>query len=613
MSLLPRALIIDDEYGRGCIAGLNLDREACLSRFRFSDVTDDKQYAKFGLAIRPDSDERVEIRAPVAEAVFCRGQTPAIASVGDEIVDDLEGVLNLIRAGWTNLKSTDRRWSIVFLDLTFLTGTVTEASNKKQTGMPAAQDKDQVEYIESWFGLRLLEAIRKEFPELPVVMLSGNPRNMVSDMFSAKGANGFISKTQQDHAEQLAYFLNFEALVPDPSGSIVGNSLATMLMLKQARKAMLTDEPVLIRGETGTGKNLLFKYMVQFSNRAEVTPQTVAGGNFTDSLGEDRLFGHEAGAYTDAKSTQKGAYELANKGTLFLDEIGRLSLSAQARLLNVLQEKWVKRQGGHHTIEVDVKSVFATSQPIENTPQKFMPDLYSRIVRGGLVYVPPLRERLEDIPALAEKILKTTVSKITGALVKGFLPEAVAKLKNYQWPGNIRELETVVSAAVRANPRVEKIRAEEVHLENFAVGSVQRNAHGHEPAPVDSPLQSRISVTQLLDFLNSSEIYMEKTEDLRGLLASGRQAAQRFDLAVSNAALQLICLAVEDSDKREGLTNFEAAIQLLTGDQSIGTTQFYRLVDKHCGQSPSSPAGIQIRNIIAEKKKLEATKRKSKK
>lgn len=228
----------------------------------------------------------------------------------------------------------------------------------------------------------------------------------------------------------------------------VGTSAAMRRVFDAVAKVARTDANVLILGENGTGKELVARALHRQSARARDVFVTVDMGAVSETLFESELFGHVKGAFTDAKEDRAGRFEVADGGTLFLDEIGNLSLPMQAKLLTVLQRREVIRVGSNRPKPIDVRLVCATNMPIyemvrENT---FRQDLLYRI-NTIEIHLPPLRERTEDIPALAEHFLAMYAKKYQKPL-RGISPAAIRKMEKYRWPGNVRELQHMVERAV---------------------------------------------------------------------------------------------------------------------------------------------------------------------
>ena len=233
------------------------------------------------------------------------------------------------------------------------------------------------------------------------------------------------------------------------SGSgLEGNSKTFRDMLKQIKLVAKTDSTVLILGENGTGKEVVARNLHQLSQRHNSPLVKVNCAAFSANLLESELFGHEKGAFTGASERHKGRFELADKGTLFLDEIGELSSEAQSKLLRVLQEREFERVGGTKTIKVDLRIIVATNQDLFSMVEqgKFRMDLYYRLNVFPIV-MPALRQRIEDIPLLCNSILKQLNIKLNKNIT-GINKRSLAKLANYHWPGNIRELQNILEREV---------------------------------------------------------------------------------------------------------------------------------------------------------------------
>jgi len=236
--------------------------------------------------------------------------------------------------------------------------------------------------------------------------------------------------------------------INQPFKDIIGNSKAIKDVFNLIEKVAKTDANVLILGENGTGKELIARAIHQRSLRKDNSFISVDMGAITETLFESELFGHKKGSFTDAKEDRAGRFEIANEGTLFLDEIGNLSLPLQSKLLTVLQSREVTRIGTHKPIPIDIRLVCATNMNIhemvkENT---FRQDLLYRI-NTVEIHLPSLRERLEDIPLLADHFIGQYAKKYRKE-VNSISQEAIQKLKKYNWPGNIRELQHAIERAI---------------------------------------------------------------------------------------------------------------------------------------------------------------------
>lgn len=248
--------------------------------------------------------------------------------------------------------------------------------------------------------------------------------------------NQKLSEEKQYYQEQHLQNLDFE--------DIVGDSPAIMQVLEKVNQVAETDTAVLIFGETGVGKELVARAIHQKSHRKDKPFIKVLCSALPETLIPSELFGHEKGAFTGAISRRIGRFELADGGTIFLDEIGDLPLEVQVRLLRILQSKEFERVGGMETLRSDFRLVVTTNRDLEQEVKagRFRPDLYYRL-NVFPIPVPPLKERKEDIPFLAQYFLKIYSTKM-GKTFKGFLERDMNKLIQYDWPGNIRELENII-------------------------------------------------------------------------------------------------------------------------------------------------------------------------
>lgn len=235
---------------------------------------------------------------------------------------------------------------------------------------------------------------------------------------------------------------------PRTESELIGSSSAMRRALSEVRMVAPTDSAVLIQGETGTGKELIARAVHDQSSRRRAPFVTVNCAAIPAGLLESELFGHERGAYTGALNSAIGRFQLAHQGTLFLDEIGDMPLELQPKLLRVLQEQEFERLGSTHTIRVDVRIVAATNRDLSALVQErqFRADLYYRL-HVFPIALPPLRERLDDIPLLVRHFTEKFAERMNKAV--HIIPdEVMAILEGYSWPGNIRELQNFIERAV---------------------------------------------------------------------------------------------------------------------------------------------------------------------
>jgi DNA-binding NtrC family response regulator len=311
-------------------------------------------------------------------------------------------------------------------------------------------------------GLAVTEAFRRDAPETPVILVTafGNVDGAVEAI--RRGAFDYVSKPYDVDAVQLtaARALEQRRLAEENRTlrrqlrdkyrleNAVGRSEAMLQVFKTAARVAASDATVLILGESGTGKELVARALHQSSPRASGPFVPVDCGAIAEGVLESELFGHARGAFTGAQTARRGLFEEAAGGTLFLDEIGDVGPGLQARLLRALQEGTIRRVGTNETIPVDARVVAATNRDLEEAVRqgKFREDLYYRL-NVVTIRIPPLRDRREDVPLLAEHFAakhgrgEATVS-----------PEARELLMAYDWPGNVRELENVVARALALNP-----------------------------------------------------------------------------------------------------------------------------------------------------------------
>jgi len=227
---------------------------------------------------------------------------------------------------------------------------------------------------------------------------------------------------------------------------IVGRSRSIIRLKEQAAKVATSDNTVLIIGETGTGKELFARYIHALSERSSRPFVITNCSAIPDSLFESEMFGYEPGAFTGASRKGKtGKFELANGGTIFLDEVGRLSLINQAKILRTLEDGTVEKLGADHPVRIDVRVIAATNRPLESLlkENRFLPDLYYRLAVIPL-YLPPLRERIDDIPLLIEHFANQLLNKDTNKEFVSFDAECLSYMFSYDWPGNIRQLKNLI-------------------------------------------------------------------------------------------------------------------------------------------------------------------------
>ncbi len=321
-------------------------------------------------------------------------------------------------------------------------------------------------------GLALLRDLRERFPELPVIVMTAFGSIDTAVEAIGSGAIDYVSKPMD--VEELRATARraldregeAQARLPaasDELGGVIGRSTAMVDVYKTIARVAPGRSTVLILGESGTGKELVARAIHRHGPRRKQPFVAVDCGALTETLLESELFGHVRGAFTDAKTDRTGAFELADGGTLFLDEVGNMPMAQQAKLLRVLQTGEFNPVGSSKVRKADVRVVAATNARLadEVGQGRFREDLLYRL-NTVEIHLPPLRERGEDIPHLAQHFLTQQAAKY-GKALKGFQPDALEALVRHPWTGNVRELEHAVERSVLM-ARGDRIAAEDLFL-----------------------------------------------------------------------------------------------------------------------------------------------------
>jgi DNA-binding NtrC family response regulator len=316
-------------------------------------------------------------------------------------------------------------------------------------------------------GFDILREIRIESPHTPVIMVTRYDPEMMAKRAWRQGAFGYIEKGSS--IDQLAAHIEraieeatlwrenriLREEVASNKGILIGESHSMKELREQIKQVSKTSSTVLITGETGTGKELIAREIHERSSRINNIFIPVCCPALPKELIESELFGHEKGAFTGALTRRIGKFEQADRGTIFLDEISEIDISLQSKLLRVLQEKCITRVGGSKEISVDVRVLAATNKDLESLMKEglFRDDLYYRLCVVP-IHSPPLREKREDIPLLAQHILDRKAAELNHSRCT-LSHSAINRFLSWDWPGNIRELENVLeNAMVRSSDRI---------------------------------------------------------------------------------------------------------------------------------------------------------------
>lgn len=520
---LPRILVIDDQYV--------LDKAERQTFIDHADVIDTEQRAGV-----PDS--------VLAEAAFCSGQRRD----GEVIRNDYE----VIRGAVADETENGIKWALVLLDVRFDSGRIDEI------GLPKGQAEDD------HFGEDIRRQLARDFPDLPVVMLSSKKQQELRDRDTP-----YLSKSGLTPREFALCLLRYGRLSVDQRRSLLGlqtdiaaYSPHTLKVFREALAIADSAMPVLILGETGTGKDVLARYIHESSSRNDKPFVAVNVAAIPSELVESELFGHEKGAFTGANQERPGRFLQASGGTLFLDEIGDMPLATQAKVMRVLQNGEVLPVGGKKTLLVDVRVITATSRDLAAMQKTgaFREDLTRRISSATLI-IPPLSERKEDVAPLARMFLEK-YSRQSGKEGITFAEESIAELKNHPYEGNVGELENIVQWLVSRKGNHSVISLRDVK-EALAGSFVSSSAASRQKS--DTPPFNSSKAEGLARFIEVIESFPVAKDD--PLLHGGKPKIER---AIHILLQRMAGAALERfRDPRNGNLNRQAAMQWLTGDQTL--------------------------------------------
>ena len=334
---------------------------------------------------------------------------------------------------------------------------------KKALGIVAEEPVDLVflDYrMPEMDGLEVLKSLQADYPDLPVIMLTAEESIQLAVKAIKAGAFDYLNKPFNYHQIQIVAEkaleqrrlrqentrLRGELETTYQFDNLIGRSEVMQAVFRRITKAAESDASVLIQGENGTGKELIARAIHYNSPRRKKPFVAVDCAAIPEPLMESELFGHEKGAFTGASQLRKGKFELAHGGTLFLDEIAEMNIDGQAKLLRALQEHQFSRLGGEKQTHVDIRVIAATNQPLDERIRtgSFRQDLYYRL-NVIPIFVPPLRERLNDIPMLVNFFIQKLSGESKAPKVPG---ETLKQLMESDWPGNIRQLENTIHSAL---------------------------------------------------------------------------------------------------------------------------------------------------------------------
>jgi two-component system response regulator HydG len=366
-------------------------------------------------------------------------------------------------------------------------------------------------------GLEALDGIKTYNPAIPVIIMTAYSSVETAVEALKKGAYDYLTKPLDFDELRLAMERAMDhsqlkvenRLLRETLGShfdrqnIIGRSTAMVKLLETVAQVAPSEATVLITGDSGTGKELIAGAIHFNSPRKDGSFVKVNCAAITETLLESELFGHEKGAFTGAHRLKEGKFRQADGGSLFLDEVSEMSLGMQVKLLRALQEREITRVGGEEVIKVDVRVIAATNKDLiqEIESERFREDLYYRL-NVVTLNVPPLKERKEDIPLLAQHYLNMFAEK-NRKQIKGFTPQAMDQLLNYDWPGNVRELMNAVERSVVLS-RSEYLDEQDLPLVIKGALSDEEKSPSRYAVPEDLPLED-VEKATILKTLESTD------------------------------------------------------------------------------------------------------------
>jgi DNA-binding NtrC family response regulator len=608
---LPRILVIDDVLGRTHADRRNEERVSLCGDLGLVDVTGDSWGVR----------EAIELSRPTAEAVFFRGQRPATSIVGDTVENDMAGTVEMVGRGWEARPPGHPRWSLVLLDLCFYTGPVTVVSDRRFRGMPVGvQGEDQPT---GYFGLRVLDKLHDTFPDLPIVILSAQDKDAVSLEYTKRGALGFLARGGSASEDELKKLLWRDGLFADETGLIVGRSRALLLALRSARRSArapteATNGNILLRGERGTGKELFARYVNQAASGRPRKLVVVDAGAITPSLWTSELFGIEDKTATGVVK-REGKIVQADGGDLFLDEIGDMPVEVQTGLRRVLDDGVVPEVGGRgEGRRVDLRCLSATNVDIELRvgTGAFKEDLLDRLRKAGTIFLPPLSDRLEDLPLLVESFVRDAERNDPAARKRQIDPEALEFLALQEWPDNVRGLRNCVRKAVIDHSNLEHLVAEHVRRAREAMlGPRQPLSTRTRAVPSAPPPPTITDFKDLVKRFDSFSFEKMEPELLRGALPHVESVCARLMARYVRSVLWATRKVTASSP--EGEISISRAMNFARSGDTLTTSNAADLIKRLLGISPLPVdevlADDVLRQALETARRLRPTQRRMKK
>ncbi|WP_437223480.1 sigma-54-dependent transcriptional regulator [Planctomicrobium sp. SH661] len=420
-------------------------------------------------------------------------------------------------------------------------------------------------------GLDAYSRIAQVDPRLPVIIMTAYSSTETAIEAMRRGAFEYLVKPVDfeklenvvSKALEVSRLSRVPAVLSEDledlaADRIVGQSQAMQEVYKAIGRIASYDAPVLILGESGTGKELVARAVYHYSHRSQKPFLAINCAALPETLLESELFGHEAGAFTGADQRRIGKFEQVNGGTIFLDEIGDMSLATQAKALRLIQDQTFQRLGGTQTVQTNVRIIAATNQDLRKRIDhgEFRLDLFYRL-NVFTINLPPLRERVEDIPILIDHFIKK-FNRDTGKRVRRMTPDAVSTCQAYGWPGNVRELESAIRFAMARSA------GDILTRDSLPVACLQSTATTVSVPARVSPTTTRFDLHQMVQKLlesDSTEIYREVSEAvdrivieevMKDVHGNQVQACKKLGIARMTLRNKLRTLGIQGDSQSDG-------------------------------------------------------------